>query len=419
MVFNVFNKIFMTKDKKKPQWQPIKDSVKKETISYNPIQGLSKNRKRGISLIDSTENKTYWNPFDNKSGNYNMSVIGRAGAGKTIFIDELIRNSVIQKNRVMLLMDDERFSKSASNMGGLIKNIDNNFEGFVNPFSLLSSDDEDINSDHKLLEIIYLIFLEICKPSSKEEENLIRKIFIETADKYGNKATMANFRQIAKAEGGILSEKILQNIKPFTARGKFGKLFKNNKEITTKDNLILLINLHYNYDYNRENIEQIGALLIMFNFLLLLKYSILSKKENNGINNTLVIGRIWESFDRNKSKYLKHSVEIISKTLANYNSNIISFAQGFGEYCQNPSSKTLIQNSDYLFIFKIGMCCRENLKQYFSEINKSISDDLIKDIGCPFSHDSKFGFDYKDSKISRSKLAIYENGNVNFFKFGV
>lgn len=53
------------------------------------------------------------NPFDNKSGNYNVSVVGRSGSGKSVFMQDLLLSGLRTGTKVFVLEVGRSFEKMA------------------------------------------------------------------------------------------------------------------------------------------------------------------------------------------------------------------------------------------------------------------------------------------------------------------
>ena len=78
-------------------------------------------------------------PFDNTSGNYNVTVVGPSGAGKSVFMQELMSSTIGLGGRVFVLDVGRSFEKTCYMLNGQYIQFSSNIDICMNPFSALNA----------------------------------------------------------------------------------------------------------------------------------------------------------------------------------------------------------------------------------------------------------------------------------------
>jgi len=89
-----------------------------------------------------------WDPYVS-SGNFNVSVVGKSGAGKSVFMQELVGSIYATGGRVLVIDDGHSFKTTCELFGGDWVGIDSSGNSLkLNPFSMLDADAMD-NSEYR------------------------------------------------------------------------------------------------------------------------------------------------------------------------------------------------------------------------------------------------------------------------------
>ena len=169
----------------------------KTTLSYEPInllplQGETKGTSRpGMLLAGRRGQVFYWYPFDEELGNtnYNVSVVGRSGAGKSVFMQELATSILRQGGKVYVLDVGRSFEKQVKQFGGQFLEFSIQSKLCLNPFSSINTESkENVEESLSVLKPIISMMAAPKGGTSDYEDSLIEKALMEVWQAKGREA---------------------------------------------------------------------------------------------------------------------------------------------------------------------------------------------------------------------------------------
>lgn len=146
-----------------------------EPTNLLPIQGEWKGTKNPLMMFMGRRGQlSYWTPFDGE--NYNVSIVGQSGSGKSVFMQELMMSVLATGARVFVFDVGRSFEKTVKILGGDYLDFSQK-ELCINPFSVI--DDKDVEETEASLNMILAVLSYMVAPEtegriSNEEANVLR-----------------------------------------------------------------------------------------------------------------------------------------------------------------------------------------------------------------------------------------------------
>jgi len=194
----------------------------------------------GVLLTGRQGQVAAWNNFD-ATTNFNVTVTGASGSGKSVFMQELVAASLADGGQVIVIDDGYGFARLCKTFGGQFVAFDGSEEIRLNPFSLI---DATVMSDPNhskyneyrsdALELITKTVATMASLSDQQtgrvqdvEEDLIRNVVAEVWDRHGPESEITHVRDVLQTQAaseGRLSD-IVTKLGRFSRGGDFGSYF--------------------------------------------------------------------------------------------------------------------------------------------------------------------------------------------------
>lgn len=311
---------------------------------YGDFKG---NSSKGILLYSRHGQPFFFNPFDSNS-NFNISIVGVPGSGKSVFMQEIVTFILSCGGQVIVVDDGYSFKHSSILLGG--EHIVVNSDISINPFSMV--DEKMANKDPEYLEDALLLvegLLEcMVRPRrGVDESEAVRLSFAvrESWKEKGSRVTINDLSnkllcypcKIASIDATALElHKLLQ---PFCAGGSMSKYFeaKCNLDIHNAYTVYEMSVLDRN-----KTLQSLVLLMIMF---------MVSEKIYHGdrsIPKAIVIDEAWNLLS---SKGSANFIEGIARRARKYKAALVTGTQDLNDYAIKGASNTIWNASNWRILF--------------------------------------------------------------------
>jgi len=130
------------------EFKKLRTTISVESANLVPQQAEWKGTKTPAMLFGGRKGQVItFCPFDNAAGNYNVTVVGRSGAGKSVFMQELMASTIGLGGRVFVLDVGRSFEKTCYMLGGQFIEFSKNINICLNPFSSLDPENQEAVED--------------------------------------------------------------------------------------------------------------------------------------------------------------------------------------------------------------------------------------------------------------------------------
>jgi len=299
---------------------------------------------RGLLLVGRQGQLFDWDNY-NSSGNYNVSVVGKSGAGKSVFMQELVTSIYSGGGRVLVIDDGYSFKNTCDILGGEWLGI-GSASGFrLNPFSMISSDAMGhVEYRADALELITRVISTMANLGVQREGRVsgIEEEYIERAcadvwDDLGNDGSVTEVVGIlekAVTEEPRLSD-VVTKLRRYARGGTYGEMFDGpaNVSIDSAFTVFELSELK-----SQKDLEAVVLQVIMF-----LGTELMFKTDRA----TRVAILIDEAWDMLGGVGTANFLEGVVRRARKYTGALITGTQSMMDYYNNPAALVCLENSDW------------------------------------------------------------------------
>ena len=319
-----------------------KTTVSSEPTKVLPIQGEWKGTKTPGMLLTARRGQLfYWDSFDNRSGNFNISVCGKPGSGKSFFMQELVISNVSRGGRAFVLDVGRSFERSAKMLGGTFIEFSSGSDLCINPFSKIPVD--QVNETDDALAMLKSIVSLMAAPkqgTTDLQDAILDRTIKEVWNQYANQATITdlalNLNTQSELEAGNLSKMLF----PYTENGSYGRFFSGNSNVDLSGQLVV---------FELEELKERKDLQSVIVQIMILQ---ITNQVYLGDRQTPVQVVLDEAWDMLRGKQSALFIETAARRLRKYNGALIVGTQSVNDFYATDGALAAFENSDWLALLE-------------------------------------------------------------------
>lgn len=333
-----------------------------------PLQGEFKGVDKPLMVLYGRRGQPlFWNPFDNKEGNYNVAVIGKSGSGKSVFMQELVASIRGFGGKVYVIDDGRSFMNSCRLQGGEFVEFSDAAEICLNPFSIISKDQMEKSAEYKgeVINLIKAMVKQMCKSIehiTDFENGLIEEAVNHAWETKKNFANITTVRDYFKDHKDPRANDLGTMIRPFTKDGNYGKLFEGQSNIKLTNPLMVFELAEI------KNKKDLQAIVLMFLMFLVSENMYFGDRETPI---ALVIDEAWDLLHGEGSKTF---IEGLARRARKYKGSLITGTQSVNDYYKTPATIAAIENTDWMILLAQK---KESVEQLEAS-KRIVMDDYLK-----------------------------------------
>ena len=315
----------------------LKTTLSTECPLFIPLQGeWSGTNTPGMLFVGRRGQLMNWNPFDNKSGNYNTIVAGRSGTGKSVFMQDMLLNGLRMGARVYILDVGRSYKKLCDLVNGQEIEFSRESNICLNPFSKITiNDQEDKETAFGMIKSI-IACMASTGTAEKHESSLIELAIQNVWERKGCKATITD---VSEELQGMKDEKarILGiMLTPYTKRGTYAKYFEGENNVDFKNALVLI------------ELEELKGKKDLQAVLLQMFIMTIANQAFLGDRKTPFFICIDEAWDLLRAPQTGEFIETLARRLRKYRGGLIVGTQQIEDFFSTPGAKAAFENSDWM-----------------------------------------------------------------------
>lgn len=316
------------------------------SMVFLPLHGewMGNGRGAGMLLSGRQGQLFQWDNFKS-SGNYNVAVVGKSGAGKSVFMQELAVGIYTSGGRVLVIDDGYSFKTTAEILGGKHIAFDGRTRNRLNPFSLL--DAEAMGQDEYRTDAIELVTRVVATMADLGshrsgrvegvEEDYIRAAIAKVWDAKGRDGDITDVRdhlsEAAKVETRLPD--VVRKLDAYSKGGPYGPYFEGEANISL-DAPFTVVEL--------SDIKgQAGLEATILQIVMFLGTELMFKTPRS-VPVAIVIDEAWDLL---KGETTAKFIEGVVRRARKYTGALITGTQSMQDYKANPASNVCLENSDY------------------------------------------------------------------------
>lgn len=284
-----------------------------------------------------------FSPFDNNAGNYNCSVVGKSGAGKSVALQELNEGVVACGGRARILDDGRSFESSIKLMGGEVIEFSSKSAPQINPFAMIDPGYFERDNEYAVdsLTFVGLVIRQMARSSGEVddiEKGIIEEVVRAVWDTEGPAGTPEAVMRKLSEHRHAYAKDLAQMMASFGKTGTFGRYFNSGANIDLSNPLI---GFELSEIKSRKELQSIVLMLCMF------MVSDEMYRAPRDIIKSLTIDEAWDLLQGKASGAF---IEGYVRRCRKYNGSLLTGTQGVDDYFKTPGAKACFENSDYFLL---------------------------------------------------------------------
>jgi len=315
----------------------LKNTITSECGNFMPIQGeWVGTQSPGMLMIGRRGQILNWNPFDNQSGNYNISVVGRSGSGKSVFMQELLLSGLGTGARVFVIDVGRSFEKMCECVEGQFIEFSQHSDICLNPFTVIKEDDPDKETSISFLKSIIGTMAAPTDGTNDYQNSLIEKGINHAWNTKKNKATITDVADYLLAHEDRIARHIGTMLTPYTKEGVYARYFEGENNVNFNNPMVLI------------ELEELKEKKDLQAVVLQLFIMTITNQTFLGDRKTPFYICIDEAWDLLRAKQTGSFIETLARRLRKYNGSLVVGTQSVDDFFATPGAKAAFDNSDWM-----------------------------------------------------------------------
>jgi conjugal transfer ATP-binding protein TraC len=319
----------------------LRTSLSHESVHLLPIQGEYRgSNNEGMLLAGRRGQLCRWLPFAVEGGNYNASVVGESGAGKSVFMQELASSILGIGGKVFVLDIGRSFEKQAKLCGGQFIEFARSSNLCLNPFSSIDARDQD--SVENSLALLKPVLAQMIAPKSDttdEEDAIISQALRAVWQAKGNNAAIDDIISYLEQKPEPLFKKLARGLDDYSSQGIYGKFFNGKGNVDLRSAMVVM----ELQDIQGTSLQGVVVQL----FMLLVSNKVFAGDRKTPV--AIVFDEAWQML---QGKQGGKFIEILARTLRKFNGSLVVGTQSLRDFEESPAAKAAYENSAWLCMLK-------------------------------------------------------------------
>lgn len=333
--------------------QKLKTTLSIESANLLPLQGEWQGTETPGMILSGRRGQLFtWYPFDNLSGNYNVSVVGRSGSGKSVFMQELMTATLGLGGKVFVLDVGRSFEKTCFLLEGQFIEFSPKIPLCLNPFSTIPTHDDEVTSD--ALAMLKSILMLMAAPSQGVDDMgaaLLEQAMILTWHSHKTDSTITHIAEWLLAHKDKKAQDLGTMLFPYTHAGSYGRFFNGPATVNLESSLVVV---ELEELKERKDLQAVVVQMMIINITNRMFLGDRSTPFN------IVFDEAWDMLRGSQSGVF---IETLARRLRKYKGSLVVGTQSLNDFFVNPGAQAAFDNSDWLCLLSQKPESIEQLKK--------------------------------------------------------
>lgn len=306
-------------------------------INIAPLQGEWKGTQRGVLLLPGRRGQVaLWNPFDNREGNFNISVAASSGKGKSALMQDYVVGMHGFGGRVWIIDVGRSYENTCRQLGGTFIEFSREQSICINPFTHI----QDFNESLALLKPLHAAMARPTAKTTDEENSFLEKALKAAWELKGNAATITTVADWLREQHDTSCKNLAHLLYPFTKDGMYGHYFEGPSTIDINQDCVVL---ELQELKSKPELQRIVLLTLMYQISDAMYWG--DRKQYK----SCIIDEAWDLLGGDQEGAAKF-IEVGYRTARKFNGNFVTIVQSINDYFKSPAAIAAFENSDYRVI---------------------------------------------------------------------
>jgi len=319
------------------EFKKLRTTISTESTNLVPMQGEWKGTPTPAMLFGGRKGQLIkFCPFDNKAGNYNVTVVGRSGAGKSVFMQELMSSTIGLGGRVFVLDVGRSFEKTCYMLGGQFLEFSSTTDICLNPFSSIDVNNPEAVED--TLAMLKSVIQMMAAPINGVDDKgaaLLEQATNESFKKHLNKTTITDIADYLLALDDTLANDLGQMLYPYTSNGVYGKYFNGEANVNL-DNHLVVVELE-----ELKEKKELQAVVVQMMVINITNKMFLGDRKTPF---NIVFDEAWDMLRAKQSEVF---IETLARRLRKYRGSLVVGTQSVNDFYSCAGAQAAWDNSDW------------------------------------------------------------------------
>lgn len=319
------------------EFKKLRTTISVESANLVPQQGEWKGTLTPAMVLGGRKGQVLtFCPFDNRAGNYNVTVVGRSGAGKSVFMQELMASTMGLGGRVFVLDVGRSFEKTCHLFEGQFIEFAKNKTICLNPFSSLDIDNpEAVDDTLAMLKSVIQMMAAPLKGVNDKGAALLEQATNEAFKKNGRQTTITQIANFLLSVQDREANDLGHMLYPYTEAGVYGKYFNGEANINLNNPLVVI---ELEELKEKKDLQAVVVQMMVIN-----------------ITNTMFLGDrktpfnivFDEAWDMLRAKQSEVFIETLARRLRKYRGSLVVGTQSVNDFYSCAGAQAAWDNSDW------------------------------------------------------------------------
>lgn len=348
----------------------MKTTLSTESENLLPIQGEWCGTKTpGLLMAGRRGQLLNYFPFDNDSGNYNTTVIGKSGSGKSVFMQELVAGNLGLNGQSFVLDVGRSFEKMCSFFKGQYIQFTPRSNLCLNPFSTISIDDEEVAADSlAMLKSVLTLMASPNQVLSSIESSILDEAMRTVWCDKGSDSTITDIARYLSSSTDSRAKDIGIMLYPYTVNGNFGRFFNGRSNVNLDDRLVVV---------EFADLDSRPDLKSVILQTTLLKITERVYRSDRSYPNQLYVD---EASDNMKDPRQSDNFDAAVRRFRKYQASTVFGTQNVEDFFATPGSMSVFNNSDWKCMFNQNDAAIQTLRRAEKLVLTPYQEKLLKSL---------------------------------------
>lgn len=275
-------------------------------------------------------------PFDNRAGNYNVTVVGRSGAGKSVFMQELMSSTIGLGGRVFVLDVGRSFEKTCYMLEGQFIQFSSEIHICMNPFSSLdTSNKEAVDDTLAMLKSVLQMMAAPINGVNDKGASLLEQATNESFKRLGNETTISDISDYLLSLNDSQARDLGQMLYPYTKDGVYGKYFNGVSNVNLDNNLVVI-----ELEELKEK-KELQSVIVQMMVINITNQMFLGDRKTPF---NIVFDEAWDLLRAKQSEVF---IETLARRLRKYRGSLVVGTQSVNDFYSCAGAQAAWDNSDW------------------------------------------------------------------------
>lgn len=287
---------------------------------------------------------TYFNPFDNRKGNFNISCSATSGSGKSFFTQEWVYSCLGSGGRAFIIDAGHSYKELCQLFGGTYLDFgDDSLNLKLNPFSGIGEDDPKLFQDQlPLLKMLIAKMASPDTPITQKQRSVLEKAIMRAWESKGSKASISTVIEMLStddSDDGLMhatAKDLAVMLYSWGSEGMYADYFEGEANVDLNNQFVVLDLDALN---STKDLQSVVMMILMMRITQVMYLS-----GNKSQQKLCIIDEAWRLLAMDGAgEFIAEGYRVARK----HGGSFMTITQKISDYYTSEAAKAAYANSDF------------------------------------------------------------------------